>query len=377
MTHKMYVKNLKLENFRNYENLDIKFNKNFNILVGENGAGKTNILEALYYSATTHSPRTKKVENLIKSGSQKFKIALELFKNDLIEGFEYFYSIDKEKELKNNAKILKQIDLFGKILFVYFSPEDLLIIKGESILRRRFLDFALFQIYPNYKFDYKNYLDILKKRNFVLKEIKFNRQSKNILIELDEIFIKSAYKIYQKRKDLIDFFNLNLSKNFCKIYFKNDSLALQYKPFFNKNNLINIENFSEQNYLELLQNSFDRDVKLGFTFFSPHRDDLIFNLNDKDVKFFASQGQQRLYLLTLKIIISDIMFYFLKEKPILIFDDVFSELDYGKMELLINFLNKKQQVFLSTVDFEKAKILFNQLNLDYSVFEIKNGRIIA
>jgi DNA replication and repair protein RecF len=384
----MYIEKLKLKNFRNYSDAEINFNKNWNILIGNNGAGKTNILEAIYYSATTRSPRTLKIENLIKYNEQNFCVDIFFNKNENTEILRNFYSenIENLKDLKKYKKIIldkKEIkfsDLLGKIPFVYFVPEDLFIIKGESILRRKFLDFVLFQIYPNYKFLVKKYNDLLRKRNFLLKEIKYNRSRIQYLDEWTAILVQAGIEIYKKRKELVNIFNLRLETEYKKIYFKDEDLEIKYISFLDSLDFFenNVDNKTDDElfkfYFESLKKNYDREIKYGFTLIGPHRDDLQLNFNHQDVKKYGSQGQQRLYILTLKILSADIIKYFLQENPILIFDDVFSELDMKNIERLINVLNKNYQVFVSAVEIEKIEQFFDKNST--SIFKVKDGVIV-
>ena len=375
----MYIEKLKLKNFRNYGKLDLDFNKSWNVLIGNNGAGKTNILEAIYYSATTRSPRTLKIENLIKNNEKSFCIDISINKNENIEIIRNLYSanpenLEKQKQIKLNKKNIKITELLGKIPFVYFVPEDLYIIKGDSSLRRKFLDFVLFQIYPNYKFLVKKYNDLLKKRNFLLKDIKFNKSRIQYLDEWTDLLIKAGIEIFKKRKELVGILNLRINDGYKEIYFKDEDLEIKYISFLDGKNE---EEFFEF-YRDSLKNNYEREVKYGFTFIGPHRDELEFFFNKQDVKKYGSQGQQRLYVLTLKILAADVIKYFLNEDPILIFDDVFSELDMKNIERLINVLDEKYQVFASSVDIEKIERFFERIFREerIRVFRVKDGEIV-
>ena len=378
----MYIQKLKLKNFRNYSDVEVLFNKNWNILIGNNGAGKTNILEAIYYSATTRSPRTLKIENLIKNAESKFCVDIETNKNENIDTIRNLYfqntensgNLIKQKQIKLNKKQIKLTDLLGKIPFVYFVPDDLYIIKGESSLRRKFLDFVLFQIYPNYKFLVKKYNELLKKRNYLLKEIKYNRSRIQYLDEWTQLLVEAGIEIYKKRKELVEIFNSRLETGYKEIYFKDESLEIKYVSFLDEKSDKELFEF----YYAALKNNYEQEIRYGFTLIGPHRDDLQLIFNKQDVKKYGSQGQQRLYILTLKILAADIIDYFLQEKPVLIFDDVFSELDMKNIARLINVLNEKYQVFVSAVDIDKIEQLFEKIAGEnrLSVFRVKDGEIV-
>jgi DNA replication and repair protein RecF len=394
----MQITNLKLQNFRNYDFVNIDFEENWNILVGENGAGKTNILESIYYSISTRSPRTSKIDNLIKENEKNFSINLE-FKEDNIdlksnlknfyERTTNHYSKKSKKIIKLNSNEIKLFDLIGTIPFIFFVPEDILIIKGDGADRRKLLDFVLFQIFPNYKFLINKYSEVLKKRNFIIKEIKTKKIDVKYLEEWDENLIKTGVKIFLKRLEICQILNKNLDSEFYKIYFKNKKLGIKYLSIFkNVDSLkncedknFNINNLKEEElckiYKELLSKNYNRDLSFGFTTTGIHRDDYQFFYEENDIKLYGSQGQQRLYILTLKILLADIIKQFLNKNTILIFDDIFSELDIENTKILIDNCSKnlESQIFVSSVDIDK--ILTNNLfeNKNVKIFNVKDGKV--
>ena len=368
----MHIEKIRLYNFRNYDNLNIDFHKNWNILIGENGIGKTNILEGIYYAATTRSPRTAKLKDLIQHNQSDFSISIEYTQNQAIHkvSHKYFYQNNKSnKSIKYNSKNISIIDLLGKIPFVYFVPEDLNIIKGEAKFRRKLLDFVLFQIYPNYKYLINKYNKIIKERNVLLRSIRDKKFNPDLLNEWDDLLIKTSIEIYLKRKKLVDIFNDKLNEKFDNdnIYFKQNKLSMKYLSFLNKEDKLESKQELYQVYKKKLQDVQEREIRYGVSLIGIHRDNLDFFLNDYNLRVFGSQGQQRLYILTLKILIAEIIKDFTDEEPILIFDDVFSELDIDKIKTLIEILNNKYQVFVSAVDINGFKDFFS----DNKVFNIQ------
>lgn len=388
----MKINTLKLINFRNYKKLEINFNDKWNILVGENGAGKTNILEALYYSITTKSFRTTKIDNLVKYGEKNFYLNVEFKDNDIeiLSSIENFYQKSEtykksQKNIKLNKTDIKLLELLGIIPFIFFVPDDILIIKGDGENRRKLFDFILYQIFPNYKFLFNKYFNVLKKRNLLLKEIKQKNINVNtqILEIWDENLIKLNIKIFKKRYELsnilnkkfMDEKNLFFIDNFGKHNKKN--ISVKYNSIFLKENL-NIENENELYafFKKILIENYEKDKILGFTSIGIHRDDWQFFYNEKDIKIFGSQGEMRFFVLIVKIILSNVIFDYLGKRPILIFDDIFSELDILNTKILIDTFNKyNSQIFITTVDIDKLKTnnLFKNANLD--IFNVKNGNI--
>ena len=379
----MKIKSLELINFRNYEKLKIKFGEKWNILVGENGAGKTNILEALYYSVTTKSFRTSKLDNLGKNSEKEFYLNLEFLDDDIeiLSSIENIYKKTEnykkaQKNIKLNKSNIRLLELLGIIPFIFFVPDDILVIKGDGENRRKLFDFILYQIFPNYKFLFNRYFNVLKKRNLLLKEIKQKNINVPYLESWDENLIDLNVKIFQKRCELNNILNEKLSDE-KNILFFDKKIKVQYISIFLKQNL-NVENYNElyDFFKEELNKNYEKDKILGFTSKGIHRDDWQFFYNEKDIKFFGSQGEMRLFILLIKIILSDVIFEYLRKRPILIFDDIFSELDIFNTKILIDACDKHNlQIFITTVDIDKLKINNLFQNAILNIFNVKNGSI--
>ncbi|MCP4481743.1 MAG: DNA replication and repair protein RecF [bacterium] len=359
----MYLSKIRLYNFRSYEDFSCHFCKTWNILVGENGCGKTNLLEAIYYSFTSRSPRTVHLKELINMNfsPHKFALNIEFKKDDINNKVSHKYLYENRKSHKNiqfNSKKVSILELVGKIPFVYFVPEDLNMIKGDSKFRRKLLDFILFQIYPSYKFSLTKYSGILKERNVLLRNIRDGKMSAELLSEWDMMLVDVGFDIFSKRQNLTKILNQKLKKS-DNVYLKENELEIFYKSSVK----------SQDDFLARLRKNREREISYGVTLTGVHRDNLQFMLNGSNLKKFGSQGQQRLFILTLKILTAEVIFGFTKEKPILIFDDVFSELDLLKIKTLIDILGeKKYQVFVSSVSVAGFSDFFS--NFDTKIFKI-------
>lgn len=362
----MHIKNVKLKNFRNYDNLDLNFNDKVNIIIGDNAQGKTNLVEALYLSSFGKSFRTKKDKDLIKFNKDFSKI--EVFAKNYTENvkIEIIFK-DKKKFIKKSNKPLKSIkSLLGNVIIVEFSPEDLKIVKEEPSRRRIFIDKELCQISPKYYNCLSKYKKVLIERNAYLKEKNIDS---NIIDIYDMQLSNYGSEIIKKRKLFIERLNEYSKKVHYKITDQKENLEIKYNPN------INIENGDNKKisdtFYDILKKNIDKDLKLGTTTIGCHKDDFSFVVNGINMREFGSQGQQRTCSLSIKLAELDIIKNEKKEDAILILDDVMSELDKKRQEFLIEYL-KENQVFITTTHIENEIIdKFPQSD----VFFVKNGII--
>jgi DNA replication and repair protein RecF len=361
----MILNEIYFSNFRNYEKQNIIFHPKQNIFVGHNGAGKTNILEAIYFSATTRSPRTSYLYDLIQWGKEEFYIKTSLQRNNTQGEIEYTFTKNGTREIQFN-KIPKKIwEIVELIPFVYFMPEDMMIIKGESSIRRKALDLILFQIYPHYKYMMQRYRRALLERNACLKKVRDRIYPENSLDEWDKSLVENGMKIFQKRNDLINKLNNSLSGIGKTMFGDSGELKLIYKDFLNNESEITEQNF----YKALIEKRAD-EIRYGITLVGPHREDINFYYNEKDLKKFGSQGQQRSGVLSFKSASAQVLKQELNEYPIIIFDDVFSELDSLKREALLKILDNDYQMFFTSVSVDNIKI-----SSDNFIFNVKEGGV--
>lgn len=359
----MEITNLKLTNFRNYQKLELEFSKNKNIIIGNNGMGKTNIIEAIYFLALTKSFRCNEDKQLIQEESETSTIEATIF--DKINN-NYKIVINKGNKLIkiDNNPINKISDYISKINIILFSIEDLKLIKESPNIHRKIINMELSILNNEYLKLLSYYNKILKQRNMYLKNLMINSLiPRDYLDVITEKMIETGIKINQIRKDYIDEINKHLSKIFFKTTKKNN-LIIKYRSSFS--------NKSKERLIKDYKTHLQQDINYGKTGIGIHLDDYIFEINKKEAKYFLSEGEQKSAVIAYKL--SEIKYCdeVLKKKPILILDDLFSELDKQKINRLLNNFNKKYQTFITTTDIEKInkKVLIN-----CKVIKIKNKGI--
>lgn len=357
----MIIKSLELKDYRNYSNLNMLFSSGTNILYGENAQGKTNILEAIYLCGTTKSHRGSKDKEMIRFLMDESHVRVILEKNQIPHRIDLHLKKNKAKGVAiDGIPIKKQGELFGMLNLVFFSPEDLYLIKNGPAERRRFLDLELCQldkIYLNYL---SNYNKVLVQRNNLLKQISLNRNLLDTLYIWDEKLLEYGRKIIQIRQEFI----LNLNQLTANIH-KNltggkEELNLKYEP-----------NVTIPEFELRLKNSLDRDLYLKTTHVGPHRDDLCFLLGTIDIRKFGSQGQQRTAALSCKLAEIELVKSIIKENPILLLDDVLSELDRQRQTHLLNSIGNLQTMITCTglEEFINHRFGYNK------IFHVENGTV--
>ena len=334
----MIIKYLELSDFRNYDEMHIDLSPNTNIFFGDNAQGKTNILEAVFLTGTTKSHKGSHDADIISFG-KSFGVIRALFNKN---GIDYKIGIqlrrDKRKAISvNGSPIKKAADLLGIVNVVLFSPEDLSIIKSGPEKRRRFIDMTLCQIDKEYLFALSGYNKIINQRNKLLKKYDKRVDISDTLDIWDDQLVNYGNQVIKKRKefiidikDLLKDIHFNLTGN-------DDILNIEYK-----------ENTGEEEYKEKLIRSRERDIIFKNTSIGPHRDDIVFNINDIDVKKFGSQGQQRTVALALKLSEIEIIKKAVDDTPILLLDDVLSELDMNRQRYLLESLGDTQTLITCT-----------------------------
>jgi DNA replication and repair protein RecF len=359
----MYVKNIMLLNYRNYERLSVELVENINVFVGDNAQGKTNILESVYYGAFAKSHRTSKDRELINWKKDRAYISLLIGKNRLDKKIDINILRDGKKAIKvNNIKVSKIGELFGTFNVVMFSPEDLKVIKEAPNLRRRLLDMELSQINSKYYFNLVQYNKILNERNVLLKSKSF---SEDVLDVYDLQLIEYADYIISKRLEYIDKINIYGSQIHKEITSDKEKIKFRY------NCTVTLDNFKD-NYLKKLKDNIAKDREKGLTSIGPHRDDFSVFINDVDTKIFGSQGQQRTSILTMKFSSLKIIKEITGEYPVLLLDDVLSELDISRKRYILSSINDIQTIITCTgiTDLE------DYLDGNAKVFAVSNGEIL-
>lgn len=357
----MVIKSLKLKNYRNYGLLDLTFDPKTNILYGDNAQGKTNVLEALYLSGTTKSHRGTKdrdliqfehdeahIETIVEKGGMSYKIDMHLKKNS------------PKGIAVNKIPIKKASELFGIIHFVFFSPEDLNVIKDGPSGRRRFIDLELSQLDKLYLSNLSNYNRIINQRNSLLKDI---YKQANLIETLDVWDMQLAdygTKVIESRKEFIKQVNKIIYDIHHKLTGGKENLFISYESSLGN---ITLE--------QALKKNRERDIRLKSTSVGPHRDDICFMSNSLDIRKFGSQGQQRTAALSLKLSEIELVKSLIKDTPILLLDDVLSELDKHRQNYLLESIHDIQTVITCTGldEFVNHRFSINK------IFHVNNGQI--
>ena len=360
----MYIKSVKLENFRNYKVCEVELFPYLNVFVGSNAQGKTNFLESIYLSSIGKSPKTSKEKDLIKWNEKIARIDIVVKKEFFEEEIEIFLRSDNKKSIKINGINIRKIgDLIGELPVVYFAPDEIGLIKDGPSFRRRFMDIDISQLNKNYFYLLCKYEKLLSERNKLLKQ---TRNYENLLdtIDLWDVQLSdTASKIIYCRLDFIEKIQNPAKETHSRITDNKEDLVISYQGI----NLKSINEIKERLY-KSYKEKLKSDYELGFTSVGPHRDDIEIKINGIDIRNFGSQGQQRLATLSIKIAELSLFENKLKEKPILLLDDVLSELDTKRCK---NFLDeiKNYQTILTTTKFSR------KLESGSAIFNVKNAVI--
>ena len=358
----MIIKSIELSNFRNYEHLDISFDEGTTILYGDNAQGKTNILEAAYVSGTTKSHKGSRDKEMIRFDETESHIKTIVQKNDRDYQIDIHLKKNKAKGIAiNKVPIKKAADLFGILNIIFFSPEDLNIIKNGPAERRHFIDAELCQLDKIYLSDLTNYNKALNQRNKLLKDLYYHPNLKETLPVWDMQLIRYGRKIIERRRRFIQELNEIVSDIHQKISGGKEEMILNYEP--------DIEDIFFED--ELIRAK-ERDLKYAQTSVGPHRDDLKITVNSIDVRKYGSQGQQRSCALSLKLSEIKLVEQTIHDQPVLLLDDVLSELDQNRQNYLLQAIDETQTIITCTGldEFVKNRFTLNK------VYEVKNGSII-
>ncbi len=357
----MIVKSLELNHFRNYESLNIAFDQGTNILYGNNAQGKTNILEAIYLSGTTKSHKGSKDREMVQFGNEESHIRLFVEKQEKQFQIDMHLKKHKSKGIAvNRIPIKKAGELFGILTLVFFSPEDLNIIKNGPSERRRFMDMELCQLDRIYFDNLTKYNKILMQRNKLLKDIYTKPELKETLFAWNIQLAEYGKKIIQRRREFVSRLDEIVADIHAKISGGTETVTLTYEP-----------NVKEEDFERELERVREKELKLGQTMTGPHRDDISFLSNDIDIRKFGSQGQQRTLALSLKLSEIELVKQITKETPILLLDDVLSELDSKRQNFLLNNLCDTQTIITCT---GLDEFIRNRFHIN-RVFEVKDGTV--
>ena len=360
----MYIKKIQMLNYRNYKSLSLDLGKNVNVFMGDNAQGKTNILEAIYYCAFAKSHRTSKDRELINWNEENAYISVLVGKDRLDKAIDINILKDGRKAIRiNKVKASKIGELFGNFNVVMFSPEDLRIIKDSPGIRRKFIDMELCQLNSKYYYNLVQYNKVLNERNIILKNKKVDE---NIIDIYDIQLANFGNNIIRQRLDYIN--KLNFYGNNIHKEISSGKENIEFKYISTVKDFENIED----NFYSLLKKNRSKDIDKGTTSIGPHRDDFTVFINDIDAKSFGSQGQQRSAVLTMKFSSLKIIKELTSEYPVLLLDDVLSELDFNRKRYILSTIGEIQTIITCT----GIEDLTSYLDNKSKVFKVKDGEIL-
>ena len=360
----MFIKRLQMLNYRNYNVLDISLGPHVNVFMGDNAQGKTNILEGIYYCAFARSHRTSKDRELINWRYDNALLSVTVGRERLDKRIDISILKDGKKAIQiNKIKIKKIGELFGNFNVVMFSPEDLKIIKDSPGVRRKFIDMELCQLNPKYYYNLVQYNKVLNERNSILRNRNIN---KDILEVYDMQLVEFGYNIIIDRLEYIQKLNKYSAKIHSDITSGKEKIEFKYIS-----TIKDLESIKE-NFYSLLEKNRSRDCERGITSIGPHRDDFTVLINDIDTKSYGSQGQQRTAVLTIKFSSLKIIKEFTGEYPVLLLDDVLSELDFSRKRYILSTIGDIQTIITCT----GIEDLYEYLDDKSKVFKVKDGEIL-
>ena len=375
----MFIKSIELKNFRNYEDLNLDFSADKILLIGKNAQGKTNLLESIYYLSCLDSARSKTDSELIFWNKDFAKLKAVVEKNDIERELEILISPPKRKELKvNGVKKTKSADFCSNFSVVSFSVNDLLLLRGVPDDRRSWLDMAISQIYPAYPDRISKYNKIRIQKNNHLKEIKGNINADTSLLDVfnTQLIVAGSNIILLRLKFLKEIQKIAMEKHLQIA--QQELLTTTYNSTvlgdvnFVISDDISVESIAKSFEEKLEQRKLEEIIRAQ-SLVGPHRDDVSFFINDIDAKRFASQGQQRTIVLSLKLAELELIKQKIDDTPVLLLDDVLAELDNIRQNYLLNAIGKNTQTIITSVD----TLHFDDEYLrDVEIFKISDGKLL-
>ena len=348
-------------NFRNYEKAKLDFHEHINVLYGDNAQGKTNILESLFVSGTTKSHKGSKDRELIRIGEDEAHIRVLLTKNDISHKIDMHLRKSKPKGIAiDGIPIRRSSELMGLINIIFFSPEDLKIIKNGPSERRRFINMELSQLDHVYLHDLGEYNKILNQRNKLLKQIYYNPSLKDTLEIWDGQLLDYGSRLIRRRREFVEQLKEIVYHINQKLTGGMEQLNVHYEP-----------DAGEDQFEKKLKDSMEKDLRFMTTNVGPHRDDLSFFNGDVDLRKYGSQGQQRTCALSLKLAEIELVRQLIHDQPVLLLDDVLSELDRNRQNYLLDSIQDTQTIITCT---GLEEFIDGKLTLD-RVFRVVNGTI--
>ena len=369
----MFVKNIRLQNYRNISEIELNTDQKVNIFIGQNAQGKTNLLEAIFVLALTKSHRTDKNKELIGWGESRAHLEAVVDKKYGPVHLELNLAQQGKQAKINGLEQKKLSNFIGALNVVMFAPEDLEIVKGTPGIRRRFLDIEIGQVQPNYLYALQQYQKIVIQRNNVLKNAWQQGASSQAMLDVwNEQLVTQGVKIIKKRKQFISKLQQWAKSIHQGITNGIEELSISYLPSFPMDESEDEAVLFEHFMIKLSQMK-EQEIRRGITLVGPHRDDLSFYINDKEVQTYGSQGQQRTTALSLKLAEIELIHEEIGEYPVLLLDDVLSELDQNRQTQLIETFQSKVQTFITTTGIES--IHASKLK-DANIYHVRSGNVM-
>ncbi|WP_128895608.1 DNA replication/repair protein RecF [Longirhabdus pacifica] len=365
----MFVKEIKLAHYRNYNQAHIELDPSINLIIGENAQGKTNILESIYVLALTKSHRTHNDKELIQWSHEEAKLSAEIQKKYGPIQLDLSISQKGKKAKVNHLEQKKLSTYIGALNVVLFAPEDLNIVKGSPAIRRRFLNMEIGQVFPTYVHHLYQYQKILTQRNHCLKKIQSSSDEAMLAIWNEQLATEGT-KIILKRQQFIKTLESWANQIHFSISNGKEQLRIKYETGLPLEDIKDASMLMEQFMIKLTQMQ-KQEIKRGMTLVGPHRDDLRFYINDKEANIYGSQGQQRTVALSIKLAEIELIHQEVGEYPILLLDDVLSELDQFRQNQLIDTFNGRLQTIVTTTSADSI----DTNKLKASTFEIHDGNV--
>ena len=368
----MYIQNLTLSSYRNYERLDLQFENKVNVIIGENAQGKTNLMEAIYVLAMAKSHRTSNDKELIRWDEDYAKIEGRVIKKNGPVPIQLVISKKGKKGKVNHIEQQKLSQYVGAVNTIMFAPEDLNLVKGSPQVRRRFLDMEIGQVSPVYLHDLSLYQKILSQRNHFLKQLQTRKQTDQTMLDvLTEQLTEFAAKVVMKRLQFVDQLEKWAQPIHSGISRGLEELTLKYHTSLHVSDSPDLSKMINS-YQETFSKLRDKEIERGVSLSGPHRDDVLFYVNGRDVQTYGSQGQQRTTALSLKLAEIDLIQEEIGEYPILLLDDVLSELDDYRQSHLLHTIQGRVQTFVTTTSVDG--IDHKTLN-EAEIFRVENGTL--
>ncbi|WMJ77994.1 MULTISPECIES: DNA replication/repair protein RecF [unclassified Sedimentibacter] len=368
----MIVKSLKIKNYRNFEEAEIELNDSLNIFVGDNGQGKTNLMESVYLTSIGRTFRLNSENELIKFHENRSFVEVNIQKNNYEMKIQLQLEKNKRKQvLINGVKLDKTSEMIGILNNVIFTPDDMKIVKGSPSERRKFVNIDISQIKPKYKYLLNKYKKICTERNILLKNYYTKSKNKDIINIWNDYLVNIGTEIVYYRYDYISKLKKYSVDIYANISGNKEKFELNYLCNVGNLNNIDKDDFKKMFY-EKINSGLQQEIQNGTTMYGPHKDDIIIKINEKECKYFGSQGQQRSAILAVKLAEIEIIKEEIGEYPVLLLDDVLSELDNKRKGFLINYI-KGIQTFITTTDDHDLNVLTE--NYNKNKFYINEGKI--